>query len=130
MRILVIEDHEEAAVLLQRLLQADGHEVSVATTARAGIAAVDAGAPALVLCDLGLPGELDGLEVGRVLQGRQRRPYLVALTGYSSEDHRRAAIEAGFDRLLAKPVRHSELARVCADAAAAISAGDDHSHTS
>jgi CheY-like chemotaxis protein len=119
MRILIIEDHEDAAVMLKRLLDLDGHEVTLAVSGREGLAAADACAPHLVLCDLGLPGELDGLAVGRALRARIPDAHLVALTGYSDDEHRRLAIAAGFDQHLGKPLRHDELARLCADLSAA-----------
>jgi CheY-like chemotaxis protein len=127
MRILIIEDHEDAAVMLKRLLDLEGHEVTLAASGREGLAAADAGAPQLVLCDLGLPGDLDGLAVGRALRARIPAAYLVALTGYTDDEHRRLAIAAGFDRHLGKPVRHEELARICADLSAAAARRDDGS---
>jgi CheY-like chemotaxis protein len=66
-----------------------------------------------VLLDLGLPA-MDGYEVARRLreipgfQGTR----LIALTGYGQESARRAAIEAGFEAHLVKPVDFEELARI------------------
>ena len=125
MRILVIEDQEDAAVMLKRLLNLDGHHVTVATSGRDGLAAADASQPHLVFCDLGLPGELDGLAVGRTLRARVPSAHLVALTGYSDEEHRRLALAAGFDQHMGKPIRYEDLTRLCRTLAADRSRTDD-----
>ncbi len=71
-------------------------------------------APDVVLCDLGLPGEMDGLAVARKLSAADHKPYLVALTGYGRDEDRRRALDAGFDLHLTKPVDMSTLDRVVA----------------
>ena len=112
-RILVIEDHADAADSLAILLEMLGHKVEIANTGRAGIEAAGRFSPELVLCDLGLP-ELDGYEVARALR---REPcltgvFLVALSGYGHENDKRRAQEAGFDRHICKPLDPSELKRI------------------
>ncbi|MGC4118514.1 MAG: PAS domain S-box protein [Myxococcales bacterium] len=64
-RVLVIEDQRDAAESLQALLELMGHEVRTAADGVAGLRAARAFGPDVVLCDIGLPGEL-----GRV----RRRP--------------------------------------------------------
>jgi signal transduction histidine kinase len=112
-RILVIEDHRDAAESLRTLLEILGHEVRVAFTGREGVDAALEWRPDVVLSDIGLP-ELDGYEVARRLR---RDPgfgsvLLVALTGYNGDDDRRRSKEAGFDHHLVKPADVRELQRV------------------
>ena len=114
-RILVIEDHRDAAESLRTLLEVLGHEVRVAFTGREGVDAALRWTPNIVLSDIGLP-ELDGYEVARRLR---REPsftnvLLVALTGYSADDDRRRSKDAGFDHHLVKPADVGELQRVLA----------------
>lgn len=117
-RILVIEDDRDAAATLALLLQVWGHEVEVARSGPEGIEAARRFDPAIVLCDLGLPGGLDGCGVARALRADQAlaAALLIALTGYATEEDHREAMSAGFDIYLTKPVdpatlRHSLIAR-------------------
>ncbi len=110
LRIVVIEDNADAAEMLRVLLEFQGHSVALAHGGREGIAAIDVERPDLVLCDIGLPGGLSGLDVAQaVRQAGGPVPYLVALTGYAGEEHVRKARAAGFDRHLAKPIGPGEL---------------------
>jgi CheY-like chemotaxis protein len=60
--------------------------------------------PDVVLCDLGLPGGMDGHDVARALRAAPRCPVLIALSGYGQDEDKRRALEAGFVRHLTKPV--------------------------
>jgi PAS domain S-box-containing protein len=105
LRVLVIEDHRDAADSLRMLLEMLGHQTRVAYTGPEGVReAVDWG-PDVVISDIGLPG-MDGYGVARELRLNPvtARLRLLALTGYGSEDDRRRAEAAGFDRHLTKPV--------------------------
>ncbi len=104
-RILVIDDSEDAAEMLKEALEImGGHEVETANDALSGLEKVRALRPDVVLCDIGLPGT-DGYAVARAVRSdpSNGRVFLVALTGYASPEDRQRAIEAGFDRHLAKP---------------------------
>jgi signal transduction histidine kinase/CheY-like chemotaxis protein len=114
-RILLIEDHRDAAGTLRDLLELWGYQVDIAAHGRAGLDAARAAWPDLILCDIGLPG-MDGYAVARELR---RDPSLaaiplIAVTGYAQEEDRRRAARAGFDHHLAKPVDAEELHRLLA----------------
>jgi PAS domain S-box-containing protein len=113
-RILVIEDHADAAESLKLLLEMSGHEVETAPDGRAGLVTALQFRPDVVLCDIGLPLGMDGYAVARALRAAEdgHRPYLVALTGYGQSEDQRLAHEAGFDRHLTKPVDLLVLERV------------------
>ncbi|MBX3471508.1 MAG: PAS domain-containing protein [Planctomycetes bacterium] len=114
LRVVVIEDNRDAAESLQELLVVVGHEVEVAFDGRAGLEAARALRPEVVICDLGLPGGLDGCAVARRLRAEPATAsaLLVALSGYGQEEDRRRTREAGFDAHLVKPVGWSELEAV------------------
>ena len=112
-RILVVDDNEDAAGTLAMLLEMSGHEVLVAHDGPEALGIAVSHPLDVVLLDLGLPA-MDGYEVARRLreisgfQGTR----LIALTGYGQDSARRAAIEAGFEAHLVKPVDFEELLRM------------------
>ena len=117
LRVLVIEDNQDAAETLGELLELSGHEVKLALDGTAGVATAREISPHVVISDLGLPGELDGYAVAHALRAEPslRGVYLIALSGYASEDARRRSREAGFDMHLAKPPDISRLEKILAD---------------
>ncbi len=117
-RVLVIEDNEDAAESMRMLLELLGHQVEVAHSGQAGLELARGLRPEIVLCDIGLPGGMDGYEVARAFR---REPalaaaYLVALTGYGQQEDQQRAREAGFDLHAVKPVEIAILERVLATA--------------
>jgi PAS domain S-box-containing protein len=113
LRVVAIEDDEDAAVVLGEMLEVLGHRPEVARTGAEGLALVRRVRPDVVLCDIGLPG-MSGYDVARALRAEPelRDVPLVALTGYASPADVQRAAEAGFDRHLAKPIPPVELAGV------------------
>jgi signal transduction histidine kinase len=108
-RVLVVDDHADAADSLAMLLRAQGHAVRVARNGPDAVAAVTTDPPEVILLDLGMPG-MDGFEVARqVRNGHGRGVFLVALTGWGQEEDRRRTREAGFDHHLTKPADPDEL---------------------
>jgi len=112
-RVLLIEDNADAADSMRLLLEVLGHQVRVTATGEDALEAARALPPQLMLVDIGLPG-IDGYEVAR----RVRRDpalggvTLVALTGYGREEDKSAALAAGFDDHLVKPVEIDKLEAV------------------
>jgi CheY-like chemotaxis protein len=103
-RVLIVEDNDDARIMLQRILQSDGHLVSAARDARAGLEAAIAGSPNVAVVDIGLPG-MNGYQFARALRERLGNGVrLIALTGYGTDSDRQRAAEAGFDTHLTKPV--------------------------
>jgi PAS domain S-box-containing protein len=72
--------------------------------------AVRDGAPSIVCLDIGLP-DMDGYEVARRLRAMAdvTQPLLVAVTGWGQDKDKQAAMEAGFDGHLTKPVDVQQL---------------------
>jgi signal transduction histidine kinase/DNA-binding response OmpR family regulator len=116
LRVLVIEDNHDAAESMRVLLSLNGHEVKVAFS---GPSAMEVGRdhlPEVVLCDIGLPGGMDGYAVARAFRSDPRLSgaFMIALTGYGQEEDQRRSREAGFDVHLTKPVDFTELQRLLA----------------
>lgn len=111
LRVLVVEDNIDMAETMAELLRMIGHEVvALAGTGREGVARALALHPDVVLCDFGLPGDLDGLDVARAIRAELKQGLrLIAVTGYGGADSKRRAREAGFDACLIKPVSLEQL---------------------
>jgi two-component system, OmpR family, response regulator MprA len=106
-RVLVVEDDDAIAQVLQRSLRMEGYEVRVADD---GIAALDqahAFLPDLVILDLGLP-RLDGIEVAKQLRESDDVPILV-LTARDAVEARVEGLDSGADDYLVKPFERQEL---------------------
>lgn len=105
LRVLIIEENEDAAQSLAEVLEANGYAVAVAGTGSQGIAPARDFRPAVILCDLGLP-QMDGYAVATALRADPafQRTRLIAVSGYGQEVDIRRARAAGFDAPLTKPV--------------------------
>jgi CheY-like chemotaxis protein len=110
-RILVVDDNPDVALMLAELLKLDGHDVAIAHDGTQALASMRSAKPELVLCDLVLGGAVDGYALARASRAAPelRDVRLVAVSGYGGEEDRARAIEAGFDDLLVKPVRFETL---------------------
>jgi signal transduction histidine kinase/CheY-like chemotaxis protein len=113
-RILIVEDFQDAAITLKRLLELQGHTVAIAADGRTGLDLADSFGPEIILCDIGLPGQRDGYGVARAIREAPRLKdiYLVALTGFGTPEDKVKAIRAGFDLHLTKPVAPVALERL------------------
>jgi CheY-like chemotaxis protein len=113
LRILVVEDQADTAATLTLLLGMEGHEVQVAPDGPAAVGAIQTASPDVVLLDIGLPS-MSGWEVARWVteQPAEKRPLLVAVTGYGREEDRQRSEEAGIDLHLLKPVDPDQLLRL------------------
>lgn len=122
MEVLIIEDNVDAATTLGMLLELLGHGTHVVHDGAAGVEAARQRRPDAIICDIGLPGELDGYGVAETLRPELPEALIVALTGYGQEDVQRRAREAGFDFHLTKPVEAKVLEQVLEEHAGRIGA--------
>ena len=106
-RVLVVEDDEEIAQVLQRSLRLEGYEVRVAGDGESALDQSAAFNPDLVILDLGLP-KLDGMEVARRLRSADDVPILM-LTARDALEARVEGLDAGADDYLVKPFERQEL---------------------
>jgi DNA-binding response OmpR family regulator len=106
-RVLVVEDDEEIAQVLQRSLRLDGYDVRIAGDGEAALDQAAAYNPDLVILDLGLP-KLDGIEVARRLRSADDVPILM-LTARDAVESRVEGLDSGADDYLVKPFERQEL---------------------
>ena len=116
LRLLIVDDNQDAARTLAELLDALGHAPRVAYSAAEALAPADVAFDACVL-DIGLP-DMTGYELAAALraQGHDRATY-IALTGYGQAHDRVLSKAAGFDHHLVKPVDLDRLLDVLAGVA-------------
>jgi PAS domain S-box-containing protein len=119
MAIMVVDDNADAADMLAACLSADGHAVTVASSAQAALAASAGRPPQVYLLDIGLP-DVDGFELARRLRALSATSgaTLIAVTGYGQDSDIAASRAAGFDDHLVKPVSPERLRELLAAAAA------------
>lgn len=106
-RILIVEDEAPIRRFLRVALEAEGHLVSEAATAREGIALAAREAPAAMILDLGLP-DADGIAVLRAVREWSGLPVLI-LSVRGDEAGKIAALDAGAQDYVTKPFSTGEL---------------------
>jgi PAS domain S-box-containing protein len=120
-RVLVVDDEEDARELVKTVLAQFGADVVAASSADEAFALMTTARhnkrPVVIVSDLGMPDE-DGYSLLRRVRNWERRQKVntpfVALTAYGRSEDRKRALMAGFQMHVAKPVEPSELAVVVA----------------
>ena len=117
-RMLIVDDNRDSAESMAMLQELSGHTTRVAHSGPDAILAAGDFKPEVVLLDIGLPG-MDGYQVARQLRQMPglAGSFLVALTGYGSDEDRDLAHAAGFDEHLVKPADLNQLRRWLEDRA-------------
>ncbi|MGE5414410.1 MAG: response regulator [Syntrophomonadaceae bacterium] len=103
-RLLLVEDDEASRGALSALLDAEGYVVLTAGTLGEADAALEAGAPALVVLDVMLPDGDGAAWLARCRARAARMPPVVALTGVTRREDVRRIRESGARTVLSKPV--------------------------
>jgi PAS domain S-box-containing protein len=110
--VLVAEDNEFNAQLMEHLLARRGYRVRLAGTGREALALAEEGAFDLLFLDVHMP-ELDGFEVVQAVRERERAAGghlpIIALTARARPEDRAQCLAAGMDDFLAKPVQAADL---------------------
>jgi CheY-like chemotaxis protein len=115
-RILVVDDVADAAYSLAMLCELFGAEAKVARDGVEALALAAGFRPEVVLMDITMP-HMDGYEAARRIRGEEwgRSVVLVALTGWGRRSDIDAALKAGFDGHLLKPVEADALVQLVSD---------------
>jgi CheY-like chemotaxis protein len=104
-RILIVDDNTDSALSLARLQSRRGHRTRTAFTGPDAVTVAAEFLPEVVLLDIGLPG-MDGFEVAQRMRAMPELSgaFIVAMSGYGSDEYRFRAKEAGFNEYLIKPL--------------------------
>ncbi|MDB5759165.1 MAG: hypothetical protein JWM30_2454 [Burkholderia sp.] len=116
LRLLVVDDNQDAATMLCALLEATGYEVAAEHHPRAALERALHQQYDAYLIDIGLP-DMDGTELARRLRAMPsgKNALMIAITGYGQQFDRKNALRAGFDHYFVKPANPVKLASVLAD---------------
>src|SRR3954447_3560425 len=107
-RVLVVEDDQEIAQVLQRSLRMEGYDVKLTADGAQALDDTQAFLPDLIVLDLGLPG-MDGIEVARQLRRDEDDTPILMLTARDALDSRVEGLDVGADDYLVKPFARQEL---------------------
>jgi two-component system, chemotaxis family, CheB/CheR fusion protein len=111
--VVLVEDQDDARLMLQILLETEGVMVTTAGDGLEGAELIERLNPDLALVDLGLP-VMSGFDLARRIRQNPKcnGTRLIALSGYGQDSDVRAAAEAGFDHHLTKPADPERLVRL------------------
>jgi DNA-binding response OmpR family regulator len=107
-KILIIEDEAKIMRTVRLYLEQAGYEVVWASDGTQGLATFRHEKPALMILDLNLPGELDGLDVCRAIRRDSNIP-IIMLTARTEETDRLIGLELGADDYITKPFSPREV---------------------
>ncbi len=110
LRVLIVDDNEDAAEMLAMLIEALGHEAVVEHHPSLALRRIEHDRPDVCLLDIGLP-DIDAYELARRIRVTLGDSVtLFAITGYGQPQDRQNAIAAGFDDHFTKPVEAQRFA--------------------
>jgi CheY-like chemotaxis protein len=116
LRVLVVDDNQDAAEMLVAMLSAWGQQTAVAYDGLQALAEAERFTPDVVFLDIGMPG-LDGYETARRLRQEPwgRHATIVAVTVWGQQTDRERSQAAGFNHHLVKPVAPAALRSLIAN---------------
>ena len=108
--LLLVEDYDDVRTILRLLLECHDYRVLEAATGIQALNILKMESPDLIIMDLGLP-ELDGFETMRRIRKNEafQDTPIIVLTAYTGAFHDQAALRAGGNYILGKPVDFEEL---------------------
>jgi CheY-like chemotaxis protein len=131
-RVLVVDDEPDTRLLMTTIIENCGASVMTVDSAREAFAALEHFKPHLLISDIGMPEE-DGYSLMRRIRNLPSEAGgtipAIALTAYAREEDRRKALETGFQKHLAKPVKPEDLVAVVCEFAKAVKANNQEAES-
>ena len=120
LRVLLAEDNQVNQLVATRILEKLGHRVTVVSSGREAVSAVQSDKFDLVAMDVQMPA-MDGLEATAAIRSWERTTGthipIIAMTAHAMKGDRERCLEAGMDGYTSKPIRIKELAQVISELA-------------
>jgi CheY-like chemotaxis protein len=111
-KIMIVEDEGVVSIDIRNMLQRAGYGIAaIAFQGEEAVRKAEATKPDLVLMDIGLKGEIDGIEAAKKIRDRLHIP-VIFLTGFADEDTMAKAKEASPSGFVIKPINEEELRRI------------------
>ncbi len=118
LRVLVVDDEEDARQVVEHVLRAHGATVDSAATATEGLDLLEISRPDVIVSDIGIP-DMDGYafirKVRSLAPSRGGRTPAIALTAYARKEDAQRALAAGYQVHVSKPVEPAQLAAFVAN---------------
>lgn len=112
MNVLIVEDDNVLSLFLTKMIEHIGHNViGVCTTGKNAIQKIESDAPDLVLMDIMLEDEIDGIQVVEKFEANSTKPHVIYITGNSDEYNKTRAKQTTYIDYLIKPVGIEDLTR-------------------
>lgn len=108
-RILLVEDDEAIAAFVTTALEREGYQITRADTGRKALAHIQRSTPDLVLLDLMLPGDIDGLQVCQAARRLETYVPIIMVTAKDEDIDKIVGLEMGADDYITKPFNAREL---------------------
>ncbi len=108
LRVLTVEDNPDISTLLALILEASGADVTCVASAPKALELLNEKKFDAIVSDIGMP-EMSGIEFIRRLRAKGSHIPGIALSAYSSAEDRHAALDAGYDLFVSKPVQPAKL---------------------
>ena len=112
--ILVVDDYEDTRVMIRSTLEARGYRVLEATNGEEAVEAARRVCPDLILMDLNMP-QMDGLEAAKAIRECKelcKSVPILAITAFDTYGMEEAALEAGCNGYIRKPLDTEEAERI------------------
>ena len=115
LKILVVDDYENAAFVTGHIFKTLGHETELAYSGTEALEKSKTFQPDIILLDIGLP-DMNGYEVCKALRGDQglEGTLIIAQTGHGDDETIAACAAAGFDRHYLKPLDFDDIHEIIA----------------
>ncbi|MCB9436382.1 MAG: response regulator [Anaerolineales bacterium] len=104
MRIMYVEDNQVNLALVERIARMGGHQIVSFPNGEDALKALETDPCELILMDIELEGQLDGVEVVKILRERGDKRPVIAVTAYAMVGDMERILEAGCNEYLPKPI--------------------------
>lgn len=113
--ILLVDDNESLANSFKFVLEAEGFTVILARTSKEALEKMLMQDFNLYLIDILLP-DLNGDELAKIIRKSDKKTPIILITGYSSLQDSKNALDLGIEEILLKPISSEELVKACKEA--------------